>query len=79
MQAEDADAGDGPNGLGDARDLRPILPFGEVRHCLEKWGWHNHSACAEGVVEVDGGANEGQVSERLWEVAQGLAGVTDLF
>ena len=29
-------AGDGPNGPGDARDLRPVFPFGEVRHCLEK-------------------------------------------
>src|SRR5215213_9981979 len=78
MEAEDTDAGDGPNGLGNARDLRPVLPFGEVRHGLEQRGWQCHSARAEGAVEVDGGTNKGQVRERLWEVAKGLAGVTDL-
>ena len=73
VEAKDTDARDGADGVGDARDLRPVLPLAEVGDGFQERGWHGESARPEGAVEVDGGADQGQVSEGLGEVAQGLA------
>src|SRR5215212_5235648 len=78
MKAEDVDAGDGADSLGDARDLRAVLPLAEVRNGLEKRSVHGGSALPERAIQVYRGADKREVGEGLGEVAQGLASTPEL-
>ncbi len=78
VEVENPDARGIPDGIGYARHPCFVSSFAEVRDGLEELGWHLVLLPgAEGLVEVDGGADEAQVGQRLREITQSLAGGPD--
>src|SRR5215207_2359999 len=73
VKAQDADALNSADGVGDARDSFLVAPLAEIGDGLEEWWSHGDLGRAEGAIEVNGGAYEGEVGKGLGEVAQRLA------
>src|SRR5258705_13721511 len=61
-----------------ARPDDPPSPMPSLQCCRLSLDYKD-STCAERAIEVEGGADQSKVGERLREVAQGLAAVAGLF